>query len=49
MIRRGNKNKEQKKTLANLNKIFNGRNDVINFIEDDCSIILEAKEKLLKN
>ena len=45
MIRRGNKNKEQKKTLANLNNIFNGRNDVINFIEDDCSIILEAKEK----
>ena len=25
MIRRRNKNKEQKKTLANLNMIFNGR------------------------
>ena len=33
MIRKGNKNREQEKTLANLNILFNGRNDAINIIE----------------
>ena len=45
MIRKGNKNQEQEKTLKNLNMLFNGRNDVINFIEDYSSMILEAKRK----
>ena len=45
MIRKGNKNREQKKTLANLNILFNGRNDAINIIEGYGSTILEAKRK----
>ena len=45
MIRKGNKNREQEKTLANLNILFNGRNDAINIIEDYGSTILEAKRK----
>ena len=31
-VRKEGKNNEQKKTLANLNMLFNGRNDSINFI-----------------
>ena len=34
MIRKGNKNQAQEKTLKNLNMLFNGGNDAINFIED---------------
>ena len=45
MIRKGMKNQEQEKTLANLNMLFNGRNDAINFIEGYGSMILEAKRK----
>ena len=45
MIRKGNKNREQEKTLANLNILFNGRNDAINIIEGYGSTILEAKRK----
>ena len=45
MIRKGNKNREQNKTLANLNILFNGRNDAINIIEGYGSTILEAKRK----
>ena len=48
-IRRGNKTKEQGNTLANINRLFNGRNDAIIFIEDYGSTILEAKKKLQKN
>ena len=44
-IRRGNKIQEQRKTLANLNMLFNGRNDAINFIEDYGSMILQAEER----
>ena len=29
----GNKTQEQIKTISNLNMLFNGRNDAINFIE----------------
>ena len=32
--RRGNKTKEQENTLANINRLFIGRNDAIKFIED---------------
>ena len=42
-IRKGGKNEEQKKTLANINILFNARNNAIKFIEDYCSMILEAK------
>ena len=42
-IRKGNKNDEQKKTLANINTLFNARNNAIKFIEDYGSVILEAK------
>ena len=38
-----NKSDEQKKTLANINVIFNARNNAIRFIEDYGLVILEAK------
>ena len=43
IIRKGNKNDEQRKSLANINMLYNARNDAIKFIEDYASIILEAK------
>ena len=33
-IRRGNKNASQKRTLANINILFNARDNAIKFIED---------------
>ena len=44
MIRRGNKNASQKRTLANINIHYNARNSAIKFIEDYCSMILKAKK-----
>ena len=44
VIRKGNKNAEQKKTLANINIHFNARDSAIKFIEDYGSMILEAKK-----
>ena len=44
-IRRGNKTKEQENTLANINRLFNGSNYAVKFIEDYGSMILEAKKK----
>ena len=44
VIRRGNKNANQKKVLANINVHFNPRNSTIKFIEDYGSMILEAKK-----
>ena len=43
IIRKGNKNPEQRKTLANINFLFNARDSSIKFIEDYGSMILEAK------
>ena len=43
MIRRGNKNASQKRTVANINILFNARDNAIKFIEDYSSMILEAK------
>ena len=43
IIRKGNKNAEQRKTLANINILYNARNNLIKFIEDYGSMILEAK------
>ena len=44
IIRRGNKNASQKRTLANINILFNARDNAIKFIEDYGSMILEAKK-----
>ena len=43
-IRKGNKNPEQRKTLANISVHFNARDSAIKFIEDYGSMILEAKK-----
>ena len=43
-IRRGNKNASQKRALANINILFNARDNAIKFIEDYGSMILEAKK-----
>ena len=42
-IRKGNKNPEERKTLANINMFYNARDSAIKFIEDYGSMILEAK------
>ena len=42
-IQRGNKNTSQKRTLANINILFNARDNVIKYIEDYSSMILEAQ------
>ena len=44
VIRKGNKNAEQRKSLANINMLYNARNSAIKFIEDYGSMILEAKK-----
>ena len=44
MIRRGNKNARQKRTLANINILFDARYNPIKFIEDYSSMILEANK-----
>ena len=41
-IRRGNKNASKKRTLANINILFNARDNVIKYVEDYSSMILEA-------
>ena len=43
IIRKGNKNSVQKKTLSNIENHYNARERVINFIEDFGSMVLEAK------
>ena len=43
-MRKGNKNDEQRKTFANINVLFNARNNAIKFMEDYGSMILEAKK-----
>ena len=43
IIRIGNKNDDQKRTLANINILFNARDNTIQFIQDYGSMILEAK------
>ena len=45
IVWKGNKNHEQQKTLANLNMLFNGRNEAIDFIDGYGSMILEAKKR----
>ena len=44
ILPKGNKNQEQKKkTLGNLNMLYNGWREAIKFYEDYSSMILEAK------
>ena len=43
-IRRGNKNANQKRTLGNINILFNARDNAIKYIEDYSSMILEANK-----
>ena len=43
MIRRGNKNQEQREPLSNINNLCNARDMAIQFINDYGSMILEAK------
>ena len=43
IIRIGNKNDNQKRTLANINMFYNARDNAIQFIQDYGSMILEAK------
>ena len=44
IIRKGNKNAKQRKTLANINILYSARNNAIKSIEDYGSMILEAKK-----
>ena len=44
MIRRGNKNQEQRQALNNINNLYNARDMAIKFVEDYGSVILEAKK-----
>ena len=43
IIRIGNKNDNQKRTLENINMFYNGRDNAIKFIQDYGSMILEPK------
>ena len=43
IIRKGNKNDNQKRTLENINMFYNARDSAIKFIEDYVSMILEAR------
>ena len=43
IIRIGNKNVNQKRTLANINMFYNARDNAIKFIQDYGGMILEAK------
>ena len=42
-IRIVNKSEKQKKILANINELFNEINNVIKFVDDYCSLVLETK------
>ena len=45
IIRIGNKNDNQKRTLANINMFYNTIDNVIKFIQDYGGMILEAKKQ----
>ena len=44
IVRKGNKNFRQKRTISNIENHFNARNSAIKFIEDYGSMILEARK-----
>ena len=41
-------NLKQKKSLGNINKLFNGRNGTIKFVDDGGSMIVEIKMKTVE-
>ena len=45
IIRIGNKNDNQKRTLANINMFYNARDNAIKFIQDYGGMILEGKKQ----
>ena len=45
----GNKSDKQKKTLANIKKLFNRSNNAIKFVDDYGSMILEVERKVAEN
>ena len=45
-IRVLNKSEKQKKTLANINKLFDRRDDAIKFVDDYGSMIFEVKREV---
>ena len=47
LIQIGNKNDNQKRTLANINEFYNARDNAIQFIHDYGRMILKAKEQAL--
>ena len=47
LIRIGNKNDNQKRTLANINVFYNARENAIKFIQDYGGMIIEAREQAL--
>ena len=47
LIRIGNKNNNQKRTLANINVFYNARDNAIKFIQDYGRMILGAREQAL--
>ena len=47
LIRIGNKNNNQKRTLANINVFYNARDNAIQFIHDYSRMIREAREQAL--
>ena len=49
LIRIGNKNDNQKRTLANINVFYNARDNTIQFIHDYGRMILEAKNQTLED
>ena len=46
IIRIGNKNDNQKRTLTNINMFYNARENAIKFIQDYGGMILEAKKQV---
>ena len=48
LIRIGNKNDNQKRTLANINVFYNARDNAIQFIRDYGGMILEAKDQAIE-
>ena len=47
-IRKGNKSANQKRTLANINILFNARDGAIKFYEDYSSMIFEARKQAIE-
>ena len=48
LIRIGNKNDNQKRTLANINSFYNARDNAIEFVQDYGIMILEAKNQAIE-